>query len=792
MLKHYIIEKELGKGTYGVVYKAKKKEDNKEYVIKQISLQGLNKSQKDEVKMESEVLKSIESKYVVKYYESFEEENKLNIVMEYCECGDLYEYIEKQKKNKQPLNENIIWKFFIKITLGLADIHKLKILHRDLKSLNIFLKQENDVRVGDLGVAKVLNNTYFAKTFIGTPYYLSPELCEDKPYNDKSDVWALGCILYELCTYNHPFNAKSQGGLILKILNSSPEPISIRYSKDLKNLVNEIFNKDFKKRPSCLDILRMKNVIEKAKSLGIFNDIKHSFPDIETYNMNDKKNSKEIKNKFIGDNAKPIIMKNPKNNNYFNNPKKRPESAMGPLDKGRNKFNNIKFNNIRPPPKKKNDISNKKQNDICSKKIKIVPNKDKIINKSNNGKNNKILKKVIVIQKNEEVYKSKKSSDINKNNNNEKPNILLNNWLNTKDLNNVYKDSAKNSIITNDKSGINNPTINNKINCVNDNNDKVLQNGQIKNDINQPKDSTNNKDEIKIENNDNNNFSIKSIESDIYMTSKREMYQAKDVKKEEKEEKNENIEKNQNLENLEEKKITNKNMDFNNFDIEGSLPLLKTKDFNELISDFDEQQKEETNDFKIVDNDFKIIDNNIGEDKVQIIKRNIDNNISASSDDEINSNKENFSEDDKSNEENSNEDEYEKEKVIEIDENNDNVEETIIITNSQMKEKKNLMTELKELKQKIDKLKENISKLIGDEKFKYIINLCSKGVKDNSQNEMVKIEEFINNNSVNDNKEKFYDIIQLFILEFQYNKKKLDLKKFDLQFTNKFEEIQYL
>jgi hypothetical protein len=233
-------------------------------------------------------------------------------------------------------------------------------------------------------------------------------------------------------------------------------------------------------------------------------------------------------------------------------------------------------------------------------------------------------------------------------------------------------------------------------------------------------------------------------------------------------------------------------MDFNNFDIEGSLPLLKTKDFNELISDFDEQQKEETNDFKIVDNDFKIIDNNIGEDKVQIIKRNIDNNISASSDDEINSNKENFSEDDKSNEENSNEDEYEKEKVIEIDENNDNVEETIIITNSQMKEKKNLMTELKELKQKIDKLKENISKLIGDEKFKYIINLCSKGVKDNSQNEMVKIEEFINNNSVNDNKEKFYDIIQLFILECQYNKKKLDLKNLDLQFTNKFEEIQYL
>ena len=787
MLKQYIIEKELGKGTYGIVYKAKKKEDNKEYVIKQISLQGLNKSQKDEVKMESEVLKKIESKYVVKYYESFEEENKLNIVMEYCECGDLYEYIEKQKKNKQPLNENIIWKFFIKITLGLADIHKLNILHRDLKSLNIFLKHENDVRVGDLGVAKVLNNTYFAKTFIGTPYYLSPELCEDKPYNDKSDVWALGCILYELCTYNHPFNAKSQGGLILKILNSSPDPISNRYSKDLKNLVNEIFNKDFKKRPSCLDILKMKNVIEKAKSLGLFNDIKHSFPDIETYNINDKKNSKEIKNKINGVHPKPKIMNSSKNNNN-NNLKKRLESAMN----AGNRLNKIKFNNIRPPPKKKIEFSNKRQNDICSKKIKFLPNKDKIINKNNNNKNNKLLKKENVNQKQEEAYKSKKSSDINKNSNNDKQNILLNNWLNTKDLNNAYKDSVKNSIITNDKKGIDNPNINNKINSLNENIDKELQNGQIKNDLNQLKDSINNKDEIKIENNDNNIFSIKSVESDINVTSKRDIFQEKEVKNDEKEEKNEKIDQNQNIENPEEKKVTNQNMDFNNFDIEGSLPLLQTKEFNELISDFDEQQKEEINDFNIVDNDFKIIDNNIGENKVQILKRNIDNNASVSSEDEINCNEENFNEEDKLNGDSSNEDEYEKEKVIQIDENNDNAEETIIITNSQMKEKKNLMKELKELKQKIDNLKENISKLIGDEKFKYIMKLCSIGVKDNSQNEMIKIEEFINNNCVNDNKEKLCDIIQLFILECQYNKKKLDLKKLELQLTNNFEEIQYL
>ena len=240
MLKNYIIETELGKGTYGVVYKATNKLDNNTYVIKKLSLLGLTPNQKKEVKLESDILKKIKSKYVVQYYDSFEEENNLYIVMEYCEGGDLNDCIEKHKKTKYLLKEDEVWKLFLKITLGLADIHKLNILHRDLKTLNIFLKKDNDIRVGDLGVAKVLNQTYFAKTFIGTPYYLSPEICEDKPYNDRSDVWALGCILYDLCTYRKPFTARSQGGLILKILNEIPKPIDEYYSNQLRNLLKEI------------------------------------------------------------------------------------------------------------------------------------------------------------------------------------------------------------------------------------------------------------------------------------------------------------------------------------------------------------------------------------------------------------------------------------------------------------------------------------------------------------------------------------------------------------------------
>jgi len=110
----------------------------------------------------------------------------------------------------RPLEESRIWRFFIEMSLGLRYLHSNKILHRDIKTANMFLGKDYKIKVGDLGVAKLLSQTQnMAFTVVGTPYYLSPELCEEKPYNHKSDIWSLGCVLYELCTYRHPFDAKN-------------------------------------------------------------------------------------------------------------------------------------------------------------------------------------------------------------------------------------------------------------------------------------------------------------------------------------------------------------------------------------------------------------------------------------------------------------------------------------------------------------------------------------------------------------------------------------------------------
>jgi NIMA (never in mitosis gene a)-related kinase len=196
--------------------------------------------------------------------------------MEYCEKGDLCTYMsERQKKQKQNYHfeEDFIWRLFIQISLGLYYIHSKKILHRDIKTLNIFLTKDLSGKIGDLGVAKVLEGTNHAITFIGTPYYVSPEMCQNKPYNEKSDIWALGCILYELITFCHPFTASNQAALFIKILHGNYTPLPENTSKDLVNMVKFILQKNYNKRPSMKDIITSETFLYHAFRLGLENDI---------------------------------------------------------------------------------------------------------------------------------------------------------------------------------------------------------------------------------------------------------------------------------------------------------------------------------------------------------------------------------------------------------------------------------------------------------------------------------------------------------------------------------------
>jgi NIMA (never in mitosis gene a)-related kinase len=193
-------------------------------------------------------------------------QGKLYIITEYAGNGNLHDYIKKQKTK---LPEDLVWKLFIQILLGLNHMHSRKILHRDIKTLNVFLSENIDVKLGDMGVAKILStNTNMAKTIVGTPYYLSPELCEDKPYNEKSDVWALGIVLYECCTQRHPFDAENQGALILKILRGK-YPAVTGYSPEISDLIKRCLTQNANRRPNTFKLLMLPSIRQKAEELGI-------------------------------------------------------------------------------------------------------------------------------------------------------------------------------------------------------------------------------------------------------------------------------------------------------------------------------------------------------------------------------------------------------------------------------------------------------------------------------------------------------------------------------------------
>uniref|UniRef100_A0A8C5L930 non-specific serine/threonine protein kinase n=1 Tax=Jaculus jaculus TaxID=51337 RepID=A0A8C5L930_JACJA len=253
-MEKYVRLQKIGEGSFGKAVLVKSTEDGRQYVIKEISISRMSSKEREESRREVAVLANMKHPNIVQYRESFEENGSLYIVMDYCEGGDLFKRINAQKGSL--FQEDQILDWFVQICLALKHVHDRKILHRDIKSQNIFLTKDGTVQLGDFGIARVLNSTVeLARTCIGTPYYLSPEICENKPYNNKSDIWALGCVLYELCTLKHAFEAGNMKNLVLKIISGSFPPVSLHYSYDLRSLLSQLFKRNPRDRPSVNSIL---------------------------------------------------------------------------------------------------------------------------------------------------------------------------------------------------------------------------------------------------------------------------------------------------------------------------------------------------------------------------------------------------------------------------------------------------------------------------------------------------------------------------------------------------------
>ncbi|CAI5736442.1 unnamed protein product [Hyaloperonospora brassicae] len=278
----------IGRGSYGSAHLVRERSGPhaaRLLVVKKIPMALLSAKERHQAFREAELLAKLQHPNVVEYKANFEADDVLHIVMTYCDGGDLADRIKAQQATRRdarvgrrsadgktnrtdnctdnddprgyfPLAQVLDW--FVQMAMAIKYLHDQRVLHRDLKTSNVFLTTANVVKVGDFGIAKTLDSTLdHAQTMVGTPYYMSPEVCASKPYSYASDVWSLGCILYEMLALRHAFDAPNILTLILKIVQQDFAPVPSCYDRHVSDLLHKLLDKDPAKRPSMDEIFAM-------------------------------------------------------------------------------------------------------------------------------------------------------------------------------------------------------------------------------------------------------------------------------------------------------------------------------------------------------------------------------------------------------------------------------------------------------------------------------------------------------------------------------------------------------
>jgi len=260
-LSDFVFKGELGRGSFGVVHRVKSKKNSKTYAIKQVTVKNMSKKQQRQAVSEVLILRRIQNKNIIQYYNSFIENSTLNIIVEFAIGGDLQSLIAHLlTKKRRSIQEVVLWSYFLQLCDGLLHLHERKIIHRDVKTLNILISKNNKVKLGDFGVSRIINSEAPREPHrsrpVGTPLYLAPEVLDHKPEGFGRDVWALGCVMYNLICKKHPFNAKTRSELKICILHSKPKPMPSYYSSQLIRLTKKLLSKDIKERPTIKSLVR--------------------------------------------------------------------------------------------------------------------------------------------------------------------------------------------------------------------------------------------------------------------------------------------------------------------------------------------------------------------------------------------------------------------------------------------------------------------------------------------------------------------------------------------------------
>ncbi|KAF5384122.1 hypothetical protein D9615_003274 [Tricholomella constricta] len=293
----------IGNGSFGIIRKVRRKSDGLIFARKELNFERMNDRDRKQIVAEVNILKDLGHDHIVRYHDRYVDRDAgiLYILMEYCGGGDLSFVIKQAARTNRPIPEDKIWGYFLQILLALNYCHhpngharsssgsgtgisafenagssaRAQILHRDLKPDNVFLDTADKVKLGDFGLSRALTQATFASTYVGTPYYMSPELMQEKAYDTKSDIWSLGCVIYELCALKPPFHeAKTHQELSNCIRNGRIPPLPRGYSQALASVIKSMLSLNPAMRPSAAQLLQHERlaltlkVIEAEKILA--------------------------------------------------------------------------------------------------------------------------------------------------------------------------------------------------------------------------------------------------------------------------------------------------------------------------------------------------------------------------------------------------------------------------------------------------------------------------------------------------------------------------------------------
>ena len=269
-LDDFEILQTLGKGSYGFVAKVKSKINDKIYAMKMIDFALIRDPIEKQLSLnEIKIIESFDSPHIIKYYNNFNIEEKLYILMEYIDNGDIKGYISAHQNMNKAIPEEELWELFYQSMAGLCCIHKNNLIHRDIKPANLFLTNDKRIKIGDFGVSasreksQTIAQTVLKKEtmMIGTPLYMAPEMFKHKQYGSKVDIYALGCTFFEMCFFSPPRIPIPVMSPNLEI-STDLQDIDIKhnknkYSNELIQIINKMIDKDPKNRPTSQNAFDM-------------------------------------------------------------------------------------------------------------------------------------------------------------------------------------------------------------------------------------------------------------------------------------------------------------------------------------------------------------------------------------------------------------------------------------------------------------------------------------------------------------------------------------------------------